>query len=97
MKNKIIPFLIISLCTAFIFSCMDASDSAGNKAPSPIPGRNGIVKSSSSATTYEYTYQECVYIQSPGSTEAATIAANILIPKAVTEGETFPAIIFPNS
>ncbi len=104
MNKKKFFILIITLFTTFMLSCMDATDT-GTSTPGSsvtksitIPGTDGTLKAESSdSTTYEYTYKECVYINSQGSTEAATIAANILIPVAVKDGQTFPAIIFPNS
>ncbi|HOP62195.1 MAG TPA: CocE/NonD family hydrolase [Spirochaetota bacterium] len=102
---KRFALLLSALCMIFFLSCMDATETettdSGSSATvksTTLPGVDGTLKSaSSSTTTYEYTYTECVYIESRGDEEPATIAGNILIPKAVTEGETFPAIIFANS
>jgi len=105
MKKKIL-LLLISFLTIFMLSCMDATETADSASDSTtgssvtLPGVDGILKSaSSSAATqeYSYTYKECVYIQSPGVEEPVTIAANILIPEAITDGQKFPAIIFANS
>ena len=99
MKYKKYLIGILSLISVIFISCMDATDTSGDRETSPVPG-NGILKSATSAaatTTYTYTYNECVYIKSPGATEAATIAANVFIPVAKTTGEKFPAIIFANS
>jgi len=82
---------------------MDATDSSSGysseQEASPVPG-NGVLRSATSTAataTYDYTYNEFVDIASQGVTEAVTINANVFIPVAKTEGETFPAIIFGNS
>lgn len=105
MTMRRLSVIIITLCTAFLFSCMDAADTSGTGSGASgkvkavtLPGADGVLKSAGSASTvYDYTYQECVYIKSQGVAEPVTIAGNILIPKAVFQGEKFPAIIFANS
>ncbi|MGL4368120.1 MAG: alpha/beta hydrolase family protein, partial [Spirochaetota bacterium] len=79
-------------------ACSSSSSQSGDRAASPLPGKNGILKSAGAASAvYDYTYKECVYISSPGETEAASIAANVFVPVTQSENETFPAIIFCNS
>lgn len=52
---------------------------------------------STDSTKYKYSFNDNIHISSDGATEPATIAANILIPIAKSDGEKFPAIIFGNS
>lgn len=90
-------------CLSFVLAVILISVFSVNsfaKLPAPVPGKTGELKSASEAAAepeYEYTYNEFVYIDSPGAEEPATLAANIMVPVKKTEGETFPAIIFINS
>lgn len=94
--QQMILMMIISVSMLTV-SCMDIAGTS-EKAASPVPGKTGVLKSAATAASdYSYTYNELVYIQSPGDDNAATLAANVMIPVAKTEGETFPAIIFINS
>ncbi len=63
-----------------------------------LPGNGTIVSTTSTTatTTYKYNYKE-VSIAAPGNNNPTTIGANICIPVAKFEGQTFPAIIFANS
>ncbi len=113
MKSLKHLLILIILPVFFLAAgCMDATDSSGTASEqqnaSPLPGKTGVLKSVADAaaeTEYNFTYNELVYIKSTGKTagnpnengEPATLTANVMIPVKKTEGETFPAIIFPNS
>ncbi len=96
--------LIIFPVFLMVTGCMDATETSGTaeseQSASPIPGKTGVLKSAAEASAeaeYSYTYNELIYIKSPGTGEPATLTANVMIPVKKTDGETFPAIIFPNS
>lgn len=104
--KKFKQFLVLLIFPAFLLTagCMDNSETSevasGEQKASPVPGRTGVLKALSTASAepeYSYTYNELVYIQSPGTGEPATLTANVMIPVKKTGDETFPAIIFPNS
>ena len=46
-------------------------------------------------STYGWTYQETIHITNPA--DNVTLSANLFVPKEEMQGETFPALIFPNS
>jgi putative CocE/NonD family hydrolase len=101
LKKLLILFILPLFLTV---SCMDATENTNSvteeKSECPVPGKTGVLKSISTASAeenYSFTYNELIYIQSPGTGEPATLTANVMIPVKKNEEETFPAIIFPNS